>query len=149
MQNPETPQKNRLRIINTSKFWILALVVIIAIGIYLDVRPHNSGPAAKNQIKSGTIKRTVAKVDITGSGFSPQTLLVKPGTEVTWTNTDTAPHKVAAGPHPLDNSIAGFDSTQLLQKGDSYSFSFEKSGTYYVHDELNPLKFNATIKVGN
>ena len=142
-------KKNWLEVINTSKFWLAILVLIIAVGAYLDLRPNHQNSSTKTSITKGTISVPTAKMDISQSGFTPQTLIVKPGTEVTWTNSDGQPHKVAADPYPADNSIPGFDSTQLLQKGDSYSFSFQKVGTYHVHDESDPLKLNATITVEN
>lgn len=52
--------------------------------------------------------------------FSPQTLTVKAGTTVTWTNDDSAPHTI---------SSATFESSQLLP-GQSFQYTFDQAGTY-------------------
>ncbi len=59
-------------------------------------------------------------VRIVDFAFQPTTLTVTPGTVVTWTNEDSAPH-TATG----DN----FD-TGMLNRGDSDSVTFETPGTY-------------------
>lgn len=54
--------------------------------------------------------------------FSPETISVKAGTVVTWTNLDAARHTVQA-------DDASFDS-KGFGKGQSYSYTFGKAGTY-------------------
>ena len=62
--------------------------------------------------------------------FTPQTLTVKAGTTVTWTNKDDIPHGIAS-----DNNA--FKRSPALDTDDSYSFTFTTPGTYqyfcYVH----------------
>lgn len=88
-----------------------------------------------------------ASVEITEKGFIPATLQVKKGTIVTFTNKDKAPHQPAVDPHPSHDSLAGFDAQTKLEKGQSYSFFFDKVGTWTYHDHLNPLKNNGIVKV--
>ena len=149
MENTPRNNKSLSTLLNNSWFWVGSLVIIVAVGAYLDLRPNPQSPVGKTTISRGTIKQMTAKAQISQDGFSPEVLIIKPNTEVTWTNTDGQPHKIAADPYPADNSISGFSTTQLLQKGDSYSFRFEKTGVYHVHDELNPLKITGTVKVEN
>ena len=65
--------------------------------------------------------------------FTPQTLTVKAGTTVTWTNRDDIPHGVAS-----DNNA--FPKSKALDTDDSYSFTFATPGTYkyfcYVHPHM-------------
>ena len=62
--------------------------------------------------------------------FTPQTLTVKAGTTVTWTNKDDIPHGIASANN-------GFARSKALDTDDSYSFTFATPGTYayfcYVH----------------
>ena len=62
--------------------------------------------------------------------FTPQTLTVKAGTTVTWTNKDDIPHGIASANN-------GFAKSKALDTDDSYSFAFATPGTYayfcYVH----------------
>ncbi|MBI2285833.1 hypothetical protein HYU82_03350, partial [Candidatus Saccharibacteria bacterium] len=77
------------------------------------------------------------------------TITITVGTQLTWTNNDTRSHQPAADPHPLNNSIEGFDSSTVLLPGDSLSFTFENPGTYSYHDHLNPLnkRYQGTVVV--
>lgn len=61
-------------------------------------------------------------VGIKGFAFQPATITVKKDGKVTWTNSDTVAHSIVA----TDGS---FGST-LLNKGQSYSFTFNTSGTF-------------------
>ena len=69
-------------------------------------------------------------VEIHNFTFTPQTLTVKAGTTVTWTNKDDTPHGIASA-----NNV--FKKSQALDTDDSYSFTFATPGTYayfcYVH----------------
>jgi amicyanin len=69
-------------------------------------------------------------VSIDNFTFGPQTLTVKAGTTVTWTNKDDIPHGIAS-----DNNA--FTKSKALDTDDSYSFTFTTPGTYqyfcYVH----------------
>src|ERR1700687_2419639 len=65
--------------------------------------------------------------------FTPQTLTVKAGTTVTWTNKDDIPHGIASANN-------GFARSKALDTDDSYSFTFATPGTYayfcYVHPHM-------------
>jgi len=72
-------------------------------------------------------------VSIDNFTFTPQTLTVKAGTTVTWTNRDDIPHGVAS------NNNA-FPKSKALDTDDRYSFTFTTPGTYkyfcYVHPHM-------------
>jgi len=72
-------------------------------------------------------------VSIDNFTFGPQTLTVKAGTTVTWTNKDDIPHGIAS-----DNNA--FAKSKALDTDDSYSFTFTTPGTYkyfcYVHPHM-------------
>jgi plastocyanin len=70
--------------------------------------------------------------------YNPQTLTVKAGDQVTWTNTGSLAHTVTAD----DGS---FDSGNL-NPGDTWSFTFSKPGTYAYHCAPHPW-MKATIVV--
>jgi plastocyanin len=72
-------------------------------------------------------------VSIDNFTFTPQTLTVKAGTTVTWTNKDDIPHGIAA----TNNT---FKRSQALDTDDSFSFTFTTPGTYqyfcYIHPHM-------------
>ncbi len=78
------------------------------------------------------------KIDISQFKFAPASITIKAGTKITWTNQDTAPHTATA-----DNS--SWDSG-TLQKGQSFSFTFNKAGLVKYHCEIHPNMI-ATITV--
>ncbi|MFC8677487.1 cupredoxin family copper-binding protein [Streptomyces griseorubiginosus] len=63
-------------------------------------------------------------VAMKGYAFSPASLSVPAGSTVTWTNYDTAPHDVKTTSGPL--SI----HSPMLNKGESWSFTFATAGSY-------------------
>lgn len=77
-------------------------------------------------------------IDIANFAFEPAELVVAPGTEVVFTNSDSAPHTVTAGTdaEPLPEA---FDSG-LLQQGDTFSFVFDEPGEFaYFCDRHPPM----------
>jgi len=74
-------------------------------------------PAATSVPLSGNVDVTIANF-----AFAPDTLTVKVGTTVKWTNQDSASHNVTA-----DDNSWGSDT---LNTGDSFSYTFNTAGTY-------------------
>jgi plastocyanin len=69
-------------------------------------------------------------VSIKGFAFNPPNATVAPGTTVTWVNDDQAPHTATANDGAFDSGT--------LQPGQSYSFTFDKPGTYAYHCNIHP-----------
>jgi plastocyanin len=120
--------------------WAVIGLVILGL-ILLYVLAKHPG---QNKPKAPTAQ---AQISVTDTGFIPQTIQVKPGTQVSWVNNDAKAHEIAADPYPKDDSIPGFSSDIILQTNDSYSFGFAKKGIYHYHDQLNPLKLLGTVVV--
>lgn len=78
-------------------------------------------------------------VTIKNFAFSPNAITIKKGTTVTWTNED--------GPeHNAFSEQEGGPKGGLLKKGESYSFTFEKSGTFnYICTPHPHMKGTVTV----
>jgi plastocyanin len=76
-------------------------------------------------------------VKISGFAFVPQTITIKKGESVTWINEDSTPHDVASDPHPTHTILPGLRSG-TLQNGQSYSFTFEQTGSWGYHCHIHP-----------
>jgi plastocyanin len=77
-------------------------------------------------------------VSINGFAFNPSELRIKVGQTVTWTNEDSSAHNVVANGRSF--------KSESLQKGESFSHTFDKGGTFdYVCTFHAPMK--ATIIV--
>jgi amicyanin len=87
-------------------------------------------------VVTGTVRAAdtppVVKVDIFNYKFDPETVTVKAGTTVVWTNKDEIPHTVAS-------SDKSFPGSPGLDTGDSYSYTFTKAGSYDYYCTLHPF----------
>lgn len=72
-------------------------------------------------------------VTIVDGSFGPGTVTVARGTTVTWTNQGSQQHDVTP-----DTETAGFQQSELLSNGDSYSVTFNTPGTYTYHCSPHP-----------
>jgi plastocyanin len=81
-------------------------------------------------------------VAIKNYAFVPAALTVAVGTKVTWTNDDTAPHTVTVQSGPVTFS------SPTLQKGDTYTFTFTKAGTYTYYCAVHPSMVAKVVVTG-
>lgn len=81
------------------------------------------------------------EVEIENYTFTPGNIKVKVGDTVTWTNKDSVQHNVMA-----DKESGDAPNGPLLSKGESYSFTFKKAGTYAYHCGPHPY-MKATVTV--
>ncbi|HEY4409605.1 MAG TPA: cupredoxin domain-containing protein [Acidimicrobiia bacterium] len=65
-----------------------------------------------------------APVDIANFEFKPQKVVVKAGTKVTWTNTDSTIHDIK------DTSPLATPQSKDLAKGDTFSITYAQPGSY-------------------
>lgn len=74
----------------------------------------------------------VRNVDIIQRAFDPDIVTISKGTTVVWTNDDTVNHRVVHLPElPSDREL--FHS-ELLSRGESFSYTFQTAGRYYYSD---------------
>jgi plastocyanin len=69
--------------------------------------------------------------------FQPTSLSVKVGSTVTWTNMDEEPHTVV--------STGGVFRSNALDTKDSFSFKFDKTGTYTFVCSIHPQMVGTII----
>jgi plastocyanin len=72
-----------------------------------------------------------------GYGFFPNTITVKVGDTVTWTNDDTALHTVTSGIPGDSNPGIEFDSSSLAP-GTTFQHTFTIGGTFNYYCTLHP-----------
>ncbi len=93
-------------------------------------------PAPTGQVapKGGTVQ-----VDIKGFAFVSETVRIAPGTTIIWKNFDDARHTVVG---------AEFQS-KLLSKGDTFSYTFTKEGSYPYFCGIHPnMKGEIVVRAG-
>lgn len=109
---------------------LVVIIIIVVSFVYLYTGSQSANPAA-------------GQVTITGSGFEPATIRIKKGQTIVWLNQDKRPHQIVAD----QSSASSIDSEDPLSTGDSYSFTFDQTGTYGYHDTTNATNFKGTIDV--
>jgi plastocyanin len=62
--------------------------------------------------------------------FTPNSLTIKAGSSVTWSNQDDEPHTVV--------SDAGLFRSGAMDTNESFSFKFDKPGTYHFTCSIHP-----------
>jgi plastocyanin len=80
--------------------------------------------------KTETQPVTTNTVDINGFAFNPDTITITKGTTVTWTNKDSAQHTVTE----INNAF----SSELLNQGQTYSHTFNETGTFEYQCHIHP-----------
>jgi plastocyanin len=94
-------------------------------------------------------------IDIKDFAYTKQHIKIKKGTKVTWTNQDTTQHNVmkehdgagAAHDAPKPNEVDPDElGGPLLDKGESYSFTFNEIGSDPYHCSPHPnMKGSVTV----
>lgn len=93
------------------------------------------------------------------AGYSPKSLTIKKGETVTWINQSSKSMWPASAMHPSHRVYSGtsleehcpdiqgtaFDACTGILPGGSWSFTFEKTGTWNYHDHLTPNFFGTIV----
>ncbi len=122
----------------------VAAVVIIAGAILLNAPDRagddSSADASQNSAHSEPNGES-NEVTIKNFNFVQSKIRIKKGTAVTWTNQDSARHDIMP-----DSPSENFKASQLLAKGESYSFTFNTAGTYSYYCSPHPY-MKASVEV--
>ena len=122
---------------------IIIVLIVIGAGVFF-LTKNNATQQMQEQTQqsptTGAMQETTDKNDVTIQNFtySPETLTVKVGDTVTWTNQDSAGHSATADDGSFD--------TGVLAKGQSGSVTFDKAGTYTYYCSVHP-RMKGTIIV--
>ncbi len=85
------------------------------------------------------------KVTVDNNGFNPNSIHIVKGSNVTWVSKGDLPHWPASDPHPVHTDYpskekgcvgSSLDACKELKNGESYSFTFDKVGSWGIHDHL-------------
>jgi len=109
--------KTNSRILSVAVSILLALIVL---------------PVAKRAAAAGpsTAGQKTAEVKIDNFSFTPVTLTVKAGTQITWTNADDIPHTVVSEDQAF--------KSKALDTDDKFTFTASKPGTYSYYCSIHP-----------
>lgn len=79
------------------------------------------------------------------AGFAPGVITIARGTTVRFENQSSESLWVASNPHPTHTGLPGFDSKKTIGSGQSYTYTFAKTGTFGFHNHLSPNKVGIVV----
>jgi plastocyanin len=111
--------------------YLLKVAAFIFFGIGVAVFAGQTAAAADNP--------ATVEIKIDNFSFTPLTVTVPAGTQITWTNQDDIPHTVVSEDKTTFKSRA-------LDTDEKFSFTFTKAGTYTYFCSIHP-KMTAKVVV--
>ncbi len=140
-------RKTKIQPSKSRRVWV-AIVAAVVGGTILAACSGGPPPAAKDDDGGGD------KVSMRLIAFNPETLAVKTGAKVTWTQEDMgASHTVTSGTVTTDATgttspapDGKFDSGPL-EGAKTFSFTFDASGTYPYFCEVHPSTMQGEVTV--
>src|SRR3989344_341887 len=146
---------------------ILIVIIVILGGWYLlkgtpakaPTTNTEQTPVATETAATTSVASPGVTVAYTDQGFSPNSITVSLGTTVTFVNQSSGGMWVASAKHPdhtvysgtslsqhcPDTTNSTFDACTASAPGGSYSFTFNKEGTWKYHDHVNASQFGTVI----
>jgi plastocyanin len=149
---------------------ILAIIVIGGYLVYANMNKssdtqqntQNQTPVTENsgnQVEVTLGTTTAHEVTYTDAGFSPATLTIKVGDTVTFKNQSSQGMWVGSAMHPSHTAYSGttlqqhcpdtannsFDECKSEANGTSWSFTFNKKGTWGYHNHVKASDFGKII----
>lgn len=138
-------------------FGVVALLIVVGIIWYAGTkkesgsyRPYRTPISRSTQSSQQTgqpannsQKQAAAVIEYNDTGFSPQNVTIKSGEVVEFKNVSSGGMWIASAPHPLHTDYPEFDAKKEYKKGESYFFTFEKTGTWKFHNHLDPTRFGS------
>lgn len=105
----------------TKMLVILFVTLMLLSLIYASCAPAPETTSTAGQTSATTAAgESGAAVSIEGFSFNPQSVQIKAGSTVTWTNNDAVKHDVKSD----------LFASPLMAKGETFSFKYETAGTY-------------------
>lgn len=107
----------------------------------MDSMNNDKSASTETSSDAGEVLSDDVSMNIQNFAYTQPNITVKKGTKVTWTNQDSVRHDV----NP-DEDKTGAPESELLAKGESYSFTFDTVGEFSYHCTPHPyMKGKVTV----
>lgn len=155
-----------------NKFVIaIIIVIVVVLGGYFAFKSGYKQPMSPvSQLQNNETPKEQPSIEqipiateniitYTDSGYSPNTLTIKVGETVTWKNESSSGMWTASAMHPAhmkynntsldehcpDTANTSFDECKSAQPGESWSFKFDKTGSWGYHNHVKASDFGKII----
>ena len=134
---------------NKTFFGIIAAVFVVGIVAVVVLAMNRSSDESTNSSSNGNASSETGssesasgeKVSIKDYKYGPESLTVKKGTTVTWTNEDSVGHTVT-----VTDASKGGPESELFKKGETFSYTFDEVGEFPYFCEPHPyMKASVTV----
>jgi len=105
-------------------------------GLKTDTTPKYAAPASSTPVQSGTVQIAYRNIAI-----NPDTVKVKVGSTLVWTDYDDVTHNVTSQSGPAHFASAN------LNEGSKFSYKVTKPGLIHYECTYHPASMNGTIEV--
>jgi plastocyanin len=105
-------------------------------GLKANTTPKYAAPAASAPVQSGTVQIAYRNIAI-----DPDTVKVKVGSTIKWTDYDDVTHNVTSESGPSKFASAN------LKEGSTFSYKVTKPGVIHYECTYHPASMNGTIEV--
>lgn len=121
---------------------VIVVVIVLAVGGWLafgnksnNNSSSSNSSATQNSNTSNKANQTSpsGQVSIQNMLFTPSQVTIAKGGSVTWTNNDSITHTVVD-----DLSNVGGPASGDIAPGQSYTFTFNKTGSFQYHCSIHP-----------
>lgn len=127
---------------------VVILILVIAVGAWFllkdtETEDENTVAGTEMPVPGTDTEELVATGELftvvyDENGFTPNSLTIPVGSTVVFQNSTGRKVSVASDDHPTHLLYPEFDQYKTDQRGnDTFSFTFEKVGTWNYHDHLN------------
>jgi plastocyanin len=113
--------------------------LVIAVGSFLViVLSSSASTTSPSGVPPGSTAPAagITRVDIQNYKYTPETLTVRVGTKVAWTNQDSVPHSA---------TVAGGFDTGLFAKGRSRTVTMARAGTFHYICTIHPFMHGTVV----
>lgn len=138
----ETQQTKKPR---KTLLWITlaAVPILIIVGVlaFWLTRSDADGESTKS-LQDASVEEST-QIILKNESITPATVTIKKGQSVTWVNNGTTPRQITAD----TTELPGLDSIRPLTQGESFTYTFEKEGTFSYYDVKDPSDYNGRVIV--
>jgi plastocyanin len=121
----------------------LAIVLILSIGLVLGSIKYEIVSVHAQSNSSVSIVNGASSPSIS-KPYDPSPLTVKPGTSVTWTNSDSTIHTVTSG-LPEQGEVGTLFDSDIMSPGKTFTHAFDKTGIFDYSCTLHPFMHGQII----
>jgi len=130
---------------------ILGITVLYGI-LHTNITTPTQTGGAKTVVGGTNVLIVPGAGTLGDKGFSPNTINVKVGDTVTWTNSDNMEHTVTSGIGPSDQSKgkqfdSGLSGSTALTAGKTFSHQFIKAGEFPYFCQIHPTMVGNVVVV--